>query len=81
MSVIKLDKEQQISLYVVSGFLSDVDKNLALLGYYAAQSGNFLPTYRPNISAPSSTVKILILENGTDRFSQNVGKKLPLCAE
>jgi len=59
MSVIKLDKEQQISLYVVSGFRSDVDKNLALLGYYAAHGGNFLPTVRDNISAPSSSVKIL----------------------
>jgi hypothetical protein len=28
---------------VISGFRSDVAENLALLGYYAASSGNFLP--------------------------------------
>ena len=27
-------------------------KNYALLGYYAASSGNFLPTFRDNLSAP-----------------------------
>ena len=31
--------------------------NCALLGYYAANSGNFLPTFRNNISVPSSRVK------------------------
>jgi len=28
-------------------------KNCALLGYYAANSGNFIPTFRDNLSAPS----------------------------
>ena len=28
--------------------------NCALLGYYAASSGNFLPTFRDNLSVPSS---------------------------
>jgi hypothetical protein len=31
--------------------------NCAVLGYYAASSGNFLPTFRDNISVPSSGVK------------------------
>ena len=30
---------------VISGFRREVDKNCALPGYYAASSGNFLPTY------------------------------------
>jgi hypothetical protein len=30
----------------------------ALLGYYAASVGNSLPTFRDNLSVPSSTVKI-----------------------
>jgi hypothetical protein len=33
------------------------DEICALLGYYAASSGNPLPTFRKNVSAPSSRVK------------------------
>ena len=50
---------------VISVFRRDVDENYAFLGYHAANSGNFLMTY---------------LEDGTDRLSRNVGKKLPLLA-
>jgi hypothetical protein len=32
-------------------------ENCALLGYYTTSSGNFLPTFRDNISVPSSSVK------------------------
>jgi len=42
---------------VISGLCRDVDENCALLGYYAVISGNFLPTFRDNISIPSSGVK------------------------
>jgi hypothetical protein len=38
-------------------FLREVDENCALLGYYAASSGNFLPTFRDNLSAPFQGVK------------------------
>jgi hypothetical protein len=38
---------------------------------------NFLPTFRYNISGPSSRVKFKG-EDGTDRLSRNVGKELPL---
>jgi hypothetical protein len=31
--------------------------NCAVLGYYAASSGNFLPTFQDNLSIPSSGVK------------------------
>jgi hypothetical protein len=41
----------------ISGFLCDVDEICALLGYYAASSGNPLPTFRNNVSVPSSRVK------------------------
>ena len=34
-----------------------VDGNFALLGYYAASSGNSLPTFRDNISVPTSRSK------------------------
>jgi len=32
-------------------------ENCHLLGYYAARSANFLPTFRDNLSVASSTVK------------------------
>jgi hypothetical protein len=38
-------------------FHRDVDKICALLGYYAASCGNCLPTFRDNVSVPSSRVK------------------------
>jgi len=43
-----------------------VDENCALLSHYAVSSGNVFG--------------FLIPEDGTDRLSQNVGKKLPLLA-
>ena len=52
---------------MISGFCCILDENCALLGYYAASSGNFLPIFRDNLSDPSS-----------DGLSQNAGKKLPL---
>jgi hypothetical protein len=42
---------------VISGFRREVDENCALLGYYAASSGNFLLKFRDNVSVPSSEVK------------------------
>ena len=50
-------------------------ENSALLGYYAASSGNLLPTFRDNLSVPSSEVKNPKDENGTGRLSRNVGQK------
>jgi hypothetical protein len=46
-----------ILMFVISGFSRDVDEICALLGYYAASSGNPLPTFRKNVSASSSRVK------------------------
>jgi hypothetical protein len=60
----------------------------ALMGYNATSSVNPLPTFRDNVSVPSSTVKkseksdldFLTFEDGTDTLSRNVGKGLPLDA-
>jgi len=41
---------------VISGFSHKADDNCTLLSYYAASSGNFLPTIRDNLSSPSSNV-------------------------
>ena len=35
-------------------------ENCALLGYYEASSGNFLPTFRDNLSVSSSESRILL---------------------
>ena len=47
------------ALCVISGFRREVNENCALLGCYAASSGNSLATFRSNISVKSSRVKIL----------------------
>jgi hypothetical protein len=55
-----------------------------LLRNYTASCGNYLPTFRDNVSVPSSQVKIpssrafllgiLTREDGTDTLFRNVGK-------
>jgi len=47
------------STYVISGFRREADWNCALLGCYAACSGDFVPTFRENLSIPSSGAKNL----------------------
>jgi hypothetical protein len=42
---------------MISGFRREVYEKCALLGCYAASSGNSLPTFRKKLSAPSSRVK------------------------
>jgi len=39
---------------MVSGFRREVDENCTLLHYYETNSGNFLPTFRDNLSVKSS---------------------------
>jgi len=49
-------------------------------GSLAVNSGNFLPTFRDNLSFPSTNWSHQqgTFEVGTNRFSRNIGKKLPL---
>jgi len=49
---------------MISGFRREVAENCALLGYYSASSGNFSPTFRDNLSVPSSVFKNLTLRMG-----------------
>jgi hypothetical protein len=49
--------EGKIIETLISGFRCDVDEICALLGYYPASCGNCLPTFRDNVSVPSSRVK------------------------
>jgi hypothetical protein len=43
---------------LISGLRCDVDEICYLLGYDAASCGNCLPTFRDDVSVPSSTVKV-----------------------
>jgi hypothetical protein len=38
-------------------FKAQQEENCILLGYYTASGGNSLPTFRDNLSVPSSRVK------------------------
>jgi hypothetical protein len=42
---------------VISGFRRSVTENCALVGHYAASSGNYLPTCRYKLSVLSSGIK------------------------
>jgi hypothetical protein len=55
---VKLERTDWIDQ--ILGLRRDVDKICVLLGYYAASCGNCLPTFRDNISVPSSRVKSLV---------------------
>jgi len=57
---VKLDSkilDEILGVCFISGFRRRNDENSALLGYHAAISGNFLRTFRKNLSVPSSGVK------------------------
>jgi len=64
-----------------AGYRHEVDEICALLEYYAACSGNSLPTFRNNLSVTYSRVKKsnkLSVPYSRVRVSRNVGKELPL---
>jgi hypothetical protein len=42
---------------VISGHRREVRDSCALLGHYAASSGNFLPTFRENLPVPQKSVR------------------------
>jgi len=48
---------ESLKLCVISGFCDEVDETRALLGYYTVSSCDFLPTFRDNLSIPSSRIK------------------------
>ena len=61
---------------MISGFHRDVDEICALLGCYAACSGQFLTDVSGQPVGPIFKGQ----EDGTDRVSRNVCKDLPLHA-
>jgi hypothetical protein len=62
---------------VTSGFRRHADQISPLLGYDAALSGSYVPTFRDNLSGPVFKVK---KSKWMDRVSRNVGTGLPLNA-
>jgi hypothetical protein len=42
---------------LISGFRRHVDEICALLGYYSASSGSYVPSFRDHLSVPSSRFK------------------------
>ena len=62
---------------VISGFRRHVNGISRLSGFHAAQISSVLPTLGDNLSILSPMVKPSS-ENGTDKLSRNVGKKLSL---
>ena len=60
----------------MSGFRREVDESCTLLGYYAASSDNFLPTFRDSLSVSTSeeynSFVFLTHEDAADRLSRNV---------
>ena len=60
----------------ISGFRLYVDKICALLGYYAAYSGDYSPTFRDNLSVPSSRVNKGCLETSVENY-QSMLRNIP----
>ena len=48
-------------LCVISGMRREVDENCALLSHYAASSGNFLRTFRDNLSRAKNVLFVFFL--------------------
>jgi hypothetical protein len=47
---------QSLLKCAISGFRREVAENCAVLGHYAASSGNFLPMFRDNLSVPKEHI-------------------------
>jgi len=68
--------------YLLTSKLSEI---CTLLRYYAAYSGNSLPTFWDNLSLLQDgedrlSWNVITLEDGTDRLPRNSGKELQLHA-
>ena len=57
---------------ILTGFRRQVAENYSLFGYYAASSGNSPPTFRDNLSVPSSRTENLHTNYGLFYVTGNV---------
>ena len=60
---------------VISGFRRDIYENCSLLGNYAANNGDSLPTFRDNLSVPS---EFTLVECGRMRYSASSAAGRPV---
>jgi hypothetical protein len=76
-----------MSVCLISGFLREMDDNCTSLGYYAASSDKFLPTFRNKLAVQTPVFEkrkflgFMKNEGGKDMMSRNVHKKLQLLAD
>jgi hypothetical protein len=63
------------ALCVIVGFLGEADVSCALLGYYAASSGNYVPTFRDNETSVSNYQ--YSLRNNPEERSSKRQKNVP----
>ena len=62
----------------MTGHLTSIrEENFALVGYYASNSGNFFPTFRDNLSFPSSGVKNWITSRNSVAFTYRTASPAP----
>jgi hypothetical protein len=83
-SSIRLHDVHRYSCTLISGFRRDVDVICGLLGDYTASCGNYLPTFRDNVSVPrwkgsAFHLGILTREDGTDMPKPEIKVQLYLC--
>ena len=71
-------KYELYQTWVTPGFRGEVVENCALLGYHTTYYGNYLPTFRDNLSVPFSRASSFLLENGAEWLSRTFGKDLPV---
>ena len=74
-------KQTKVHLPLHCRFCRYIVKVFALLGRYTTCADACVPTFRDNVSVPSSReLGFLGLGEGTDVLSRNVRKQLPTCA-
>jgi len=56
-NVLVMFREIFVACCVITAFRHEVDRNCVLLGYYPAGSGSSLPTFRGNLSVPTSPLE------------------------
>jgi hypothetical protein len=79
LKIFDLYFEFVLKKWKISGFRYDVDENCVHLDYCAVSRGNYLQTFRDNISIPlKGPIKAKILEGFTEWSYRNFCKKLPL---
>jgi hypothetical protein len=76
-SILHFEDSTLMEFPLTSRFCHEVAEHCALLGYCATSGGNLLPKFG---ESGTQNFGFLTPENGTDKLSRKVSKKLPLLA-